>query len=163
MKKTFNAVATREGKWWVVDVDGVGTTQGRTVREAEEMATDLIVAMRRVSPELFQVSIEFRLLGEDGEKVVEARLAQQAAIAAQKGAAAKIRAVLGAMLAAGLSKRDAAHVLGVSPQRVSQLSATGKVEIDKTHQDAEAPAPAGAGERGRTKATTKRPRGLKRS
>lgn len=123
MTNTFSAVATREGKWWVVDVDGVGVTQGRTVREAEEMATDLVTAMRGLKAGEFTVAIEYRLPGADGQKVAEARQAQLAAVAAQKGAAQKIRAVLGTMLAAGLSKRDAAQVLGVSPQRVSQLSA----------------------------------------
>ncbi len=39
------ATAAREGRFWVVDVPGVGVTQGRSVREARAMAADLVEAM----------------------------------------------------------------------------------------------------------------------
>jgi DNA-directed RNA polymerase specialized sigma subunit len=122
VKKTFNAVATREGKWWVVDVDGVGVTQGRTTAEAEGMAVDLVSAMRELPESAFEVKMEFRLPDDTATEIAEARAAQKAAAAATSTAAAKSRQALRGILAAGLSKRDAARVLGVTPQRVSQLS-----------------------------------------
>ena len=39
---TYRAVATREGRWWAVDVEGVGHTQGRDLGEARRMAADLV-------------------------------------------------------------------------------------------------------------------------
>ncbi len=39
---TYRAVATREGRWWAVDVEGVGHTQGRDLIEARRMAADLV-------------------------------------------------------------------------------------------------------------------------
>jgi hypothetical protein len=122
--KTFNAVATREGKWWVVEVEGVGTTQGRTTEEAEFMAADVVVAMLQLDPGEFEVNVVFRLPGDADKQVAEARQANQAATIAQKSAAAAIRTALSMVLAEGISKKDAAHVLGVSPQRVSQLTGT---------------------------------------
>lgn len=126
--KTFNAVATREGKWWVVEVEGVGTTQGRTTDEAEFMAGDLVVAMRQLDPSEFEVDVTFELPGGGDKQVAEAREAQRAATVAMEGAAAKIRAALGVVLAAGISKKDAARLLKVSPQRVTQLS-HGRIKV----------------------------------
>jgi len=57
--KAFTATATREDEWWVVDVEDVGVTQGRTQEEAAHMATDLVVAMRKLDPKDFTVDIEF--------------------------------------------------------------------------------------------------------
>lgn len=44
---TYTAVVSREGRWWIVDVDGVGTTQARNLTEAQEMAVDLIAITQR--------------------------------------------------------------------------------------------------------------------
>jgi hypothetical protein len=43
--KTHQATATREGRFWVVNVPGVGVTWGPTVAEAREMTLDLIAVM----------------------------------------------------------------------------------------------------------------------
>jgi DNA-binding PucR family transcriptional regulator len=121
--KTFEAVATREGKWWVVDVDGVGATQGRTTSEAQEMAEDLVTAMLGVTAKDFVVDIVYRLPDDLAVEFEEARRQQRLAEEAQQRAAAASRKLVHNVLAAGLSKRDAARVLGLSPQRISQLTA----------------------------------------
>ncbi|HEX9335655.1 MAG TPA: hypothetical protein VF892_07205 [Pseudonocardiaceae bacterium] len=41
---TYKASATREGRFWVIEVAGVGVTQGRTVPEAKEMTARQAVA-----------------------------------------------------------------------------------------------------------------------
>lgn len=120
--KTFDAVATREGKWWVVKVDGVGTTQGRTTDEAEQMAIDLVAAMLEIDPSEVEVTIDFHLPGDGDKQVAEAREAHRKALLAMETAAAKIRSALSMVLATGITKKDAARLLRVSPQRVSQLS-----------------------------------------
>ena len=121
--KKFGAVATREGKWWVVEVDGVGATQGRTTAEAQEMAEDLVTAMVEIAPAEFVVDIVYRLPGELALEFEDARRQQRLAEDAQLNAATASRKLVQHMLAAGLSKRDAARVLGLSPQRISQLTA----------------------------------------
>ena len=121
--RKFSAVATREGKWWIVDVDGVGTTQGRTTTEAQEMAEDLVTAMLDIPAGRFEVDIAFTLPDEFSAEFEAARRQQRLAEDAQRKAAAASRQLVQHVLAAGLSKRDAARVLGLSPQRISQLSA----------------------------------------
>lgn len=121
--KKFGAVAKREGKWWVVEVDGVGATQGRTTAEAQEMAEDLVTAMVEIAPTEFVVDIVYRLPGELAVEFEDARRQQRLAEDAQRNAATASRKLVQHVLAAGLSKRDAARVLGLSPQRISQLTA----------------------------------------
>jgi DNA-directed RNA polymerase specialized sigma24 family protein len=119
--KTYSATATREGRWWVVDVPGIGATQGRTTREAERMAVDLVAVMLDVPAEEISISVDFQLAGELADEVRSARQAQRDAEAAQRQAADRSRKAVRRVLAAGLSKQDTARVLGISAQRVSQL------------------------------------------
>jgi hypothetical protein len=120
--KTYNATATREGRWWVVDVPDIGATQGRTTREAERMAADLVAIMLDIPVEQVTVNVNFRLSDELTNEVRIARQAQKDADKAQRDAADRSRAAIRHILAAGLSKQDAARVLGISAQRVSQLA-----------------------------------------
>ncbi|MFC0547001.1 hypothetical protein [Kutzneria chonburiensis] len=87
--KTFDAVATREGKWWVVQVEGVGATQGRTADEAEQMAVDLVVAMLGLEAHEVDVTIDFHLPGDGGKQVAEACEAHCKASVAMEAAAVK--------------------------------------------------------------------------
>lgn len=119
---THTARAVREGKWWVVHVDGVGVTQGRSAAEAHRMAADLVAVMTGVSEDEISVEVEFVLPGPLGEEVAAARAQAREAEQAQRKAAEQVRAALGHILAAGMSKQDAARILSVSPQRISQLT-----------------------------------------
>ena len=122
--KTYEVQATREGRFWLLDVPGVGTTQSRSLREAPEMARSLISVMTGTPESRVRVNVTPALPHKYREEVSAARgaierLAQQ-----------QLEAALQSRLAArhlvhdlGLSGRDAAIVLGVSPQRVSQLIA----------------------------------------
>jgi hypothetical protein len=60
----------REGHFWVVDVSGVGVTQGRTVREARTMASDLVEAMTGKAED---VQVHFELPDDVREAVAHAR------------------------------------------------------------------------------------------
>ena len=66
---TCRAVATREGRWWAVDVEGVGHTQGRDLGEARRMAADLVSIMRGVPEESIEINLVTleQLLGGDDE------------------------------------------------------------------------------------------------
>ncbi len=106
----------------MVEVAGVGVTQGRTTREAERMAADLVAITLDVSAEEVSVDITFQLGGDLAAEVEHVKQAQREAERAQEQAADKSRAVVRRVLAAGLSKQDAARILGVSAQRISQLA-----------------------------------------
>lgn len=130
--KKHRATATREGRFWVIDVPGVGVTQGRTVAEAREMTRDLIAVMTDVSVKDVDVEIAFKVGDVSPGDVQGARRAVVEAARAQERAAQVSRQMVAKLRDAGVSGRDVAGILGISPQRVSQL--TGRVASTAKHQ-----------------------------
>jgi DNA-directed RNA polymerase specialized sigma subunit len=120
--KTYRATASREGKWWIIQVDGIGATQGRTTTEAQRMANDLVAIMEQVPLDDVHVEIEFVIPGKLGQEIKRARQQTRKAEQAQRDAAEKVRQAVGHILSNGMSKQDAARILGVSAQRISQLT-----------------------------------------
>jgi hypothetical protein len=57
--KTYAATARCEDQWWVVEVEGVGVTQGSSTNEVQRMAADLIAAMEGAPLDEIHVEIEF--------------------------------------------------------------------------------------------------------
>lgn len=128
--REFTATATRESKWWVVEVDGVGTTQGRSAAEARAMAKDLVAAMLDVPEDDIEVAVMFEVPGALGQEVREAQEATLEAALAQEQAAIKSRGAVARLKAEGLTGTDIAAVLDLSPQRVSQLAKQPR-EVDR--------------------------------
>jgi hypothetical protein len=58
--KTYRATATREDGLWVVDVHGVGVTQGYTVDEARHLARDYVATMTEVPLDEVRVDVDFQ-------------------------------------------------------------------------------------------------------
>jgi hypothetical protein len=122
MNTTYEARVVREGSWWVADVVGVGATQGRNLDEVRRMVVDLVASMEDVPAESFSVKLDIEVPGVT-EKVSLARQLVDQAARVQQEAAANSRLVVGELRQRGLSVGDVAKVLGVSPQRVSQIAA----------------------------------------
>ena len=123
----FDATASRDGRWWLIEVPGIGATQSRSLAGAEDQARDLVAAVLDVDMEDVSVDV-LPDLGDDvldEVQVVRRRLADAAAAAA---AAADDYRDLATRLVFdhSLTGVDAATVLGVSPQRVSQLLREGE-------------------------------------
>jgi hypothetical protein len=53
----YTATAICEGDYWVIDVQGVGTTQADSVDDIEEMAVDLVTAMTHTAPQDVHVQV----------------------------------------------------------------------------------------------------------
>jgi hypothetical protein len=53
----YTATAICEGDYWVIDVQGVGTTQAESVDDIEEMAIDLVTAMTHTAPQDVHVQV----------------------------------------------------------------------------------------------------------
>lgn len=120
MTTTYKATAELDdANWWIITVDGVGVTQARSVREAEEMAIDLVYAM--TDEEGADVDITFS--GGPFDEIEPLRRKQEVAETLMAEASTDMRALVAKLLEVGLHKADVARVLKVSPQRVSQLSA----------------------------------------
>ena len=123
--KTYHVRAKRWEHGWELHIEGVGVTQSRTLWDAEEMARDLINRREELPGDAFTVTVAPDIGGGLDEESRAAREAVNAADRAQRQAAAQSRAAARRLRQAGLSGRDIAKVLNVSPQRVSQLLRTG--------------------------------------
>lgn len=118
---TYKVRARRWERGWELHIEDVGVTQSHTLRDAERMVCDYISLDTGAEPGSFAVEITPEIGGELGERTAAARRAVAAAERAQRDAAASSRAVARQLHGAGLNGRDIAAVLGVTPQRVSQL------------------------------------------
>ncbi|GAB3241797.1 hypothetical protein [Kineosporia babensis] len=118
---TVEVSAQREGKWWVLRMaDGV--TQAKSLGDVDEMVRDYVSLMRDVPAERVRVDLVSIDPGSGMAVQVEgAKRAQEEAEQAQKVAARAIRDTAKALKQSGLAGLEVARVLGVSPQRVSQL------------------------------------------
>ncbi len=124
MKAT--AVAQRAGKWWAVTVPEVGSgihTQARRLDQVAGQAADAVASVLEIPADEVKVSV-VPVLAEDVEAAVAAaRAASSIAAEAQAQASARMREAVARLLRdQDLTVRDAATLLGVSHQRVAQLS-----------------------------------------
>lgn len=119
---TYNVRATRSGRYWALEIEGLGVTQSRSLgRDADNMIRDYVSLLTDVDED----SVEYTLTTEVGNgldaEAAAARKAAREADEAVRKAAARNRAAAKHLCAAGLTGRDTAAVLGITPQRVSQL------------------------------------------
>ena len=123
--KKYQAVARRDGRFWLVDVEGVGLTQGRNLQDARDMAADLVETMTGKPGDInFIVDLPAPLAAGLGKAKADIRQAEQAL----QQAAEEVRRVAAALRTTqGLTGKDVAFVLEVSEQRASQLLSTSKV------------------------------------
>ena len=122
MTKTYEVLAKRWRRGWELHIAGVGVTQARSLADAEGMARDYIALDLDVSEDSFDVRITPEVGGGVDEKVRRTRDEIRTAALAQSRAAESSRALVSELKGLGLSGKDMAAVLGISPQRVSQLA-----------------------------------------
>jgi hypothetical protein len=121
--KTYTVHAKRWERGWELHVDGVGVTQSHGLTDAPSMVRSYIQMMTGNAPDTFDIDVIPHIGSGLDEAARGARDAVRQAEEAQRRAAAKSRSVARRLRAQGLSGRDIAAVLRVSPQRVSQLLA----------------------------------------
>lgn len=120
-RKTYDVTAKRWKRGWELHIDGVGVTQSRSLAEAESMVRDYVGEMLNIDPESVRVNMTITVDRVLDEEVIEMRRLLEVAKQAQETASAASRRTIRALSDKGLSGRDIARVLEVSPQRVSQL------------------------------------------
>jgi plasmid maintenance system antidote protein VapI len=96
----------------------------RRLSAAERTVRDFVADHDAVSPRSVRVRITVVLGSALDEEITSVRAAVDHAERAQREAAARSRGLALRLRAAGLTGADIAVVLGVSPQRVSQLMRT---------------------------------------
>ena len=130
MRQTYRAVAVRDGRWWFLQVPGEQGvfTQVRRLDQAEAMLREVIGLMRKVPEDSFDVVVEPDLssIGELRPVIERAIQEREHAAVAQESASAAIREAVAQIRASGFTTRDAGALVGVSPQRISQLATAGQ-------------------------------------
>lgn len=119
---TQTAVVTREGKWWVAEVEPLGyATQARRLTEIPGQVADLIETLTGATTE--DVTIEIRLPANVQAHLEEASRLREQAARSQHDAARHAREAVKLLAGEGLTVRDIGAALGISHQRVQQLKA----------------------------------------
>lgn len=124
MAKVYDATAVREGTWWIITVPELdAVTQARHVREIDTMATGLITALLDLDEGEVKVNVTITLPEAVTTSWAEADKLQAEVETAQRRAAALRREAVKILLDDGhLSQAEAGTLLGVSHQRVQQLT-----------------------------------------
>lgn len=118
----YTVHAKRAGKYWELHIDGAGVTQSRSLgSDADEMIRSYVSMTCDVPADTVTYSLIPEIAADLDAEAAAARRAARDAEAAVNVAAARNRAAARHLREAGLTGRDTAVVLGVSPQRISQL------------------------------------------
>lgn len=121
------AKATRSGEWWAVEVPEFpgAFTQAKRLDQVADVAAAAVADLAGVDVSEVEVAIE-PVLDADVLAVVRgARDAAEEAVVVQAKASSAMRdAVTALRVSQHLTTRDAAILLGISHQRVAQLSET---------------------------------------
>lgn len=117
----YHATVELDGRFWFVQVEGVGATQARHLRELDSMVTDLVqIKVGNVEDEV-QVDYTFVLPGSAQEHLDQARNLRAEAERLQSEATAELRSAATELRESSLPYRDIGRLIGVSHQRVQQL------------------------------------------
>lgn len=123
----YIATAARSAVGWELDVQGFGVAACRRLTGAREAVLDLVEEVTGARPA--GASIRIRLAGELGDAMAEVRDAARVARRAQEYAVSVNRSFVASLLRDGCNQNEVALILGVTPQRASQLAHS--VELDK--------------------------------
>ena len=131
---TYTARSRRSGAWWAIDVPELPGvySQARRLDRVESMARDAIALFLDVDPATLEIRVETNLpsdLRRDVDALGRLRAEADRVQAESSGA---MRNLTHELLGRGLSVRDAAAILGISHQRVSQLVHTESERVPGT-------------------------------
>jgi hypothetical protein len=122
----YDVRVTRDGRWWMIEVPEIDQiTQTRRVSEIEEMARSLIAISTDTPLADVRVhisSIAVPTLGDIARAAHQIEDLRDEARRLEVKAAKAAQQFARELTSHGIPVRDAAELLGVSPQRVSQLT-----------------------------------------
>jgi wyosine [tRNA(Phe)-imidazoG37] synthetase (radical SAM superfamily) len=119
---TRNVTIEREGKYWLVRIDGTdGLTQARYFDEVELMAREYISLAEDVT--IDQVEIGAITVQGASSRIAEAARERQQARELEAAATRKIREVATELHSRSVPLKEIGAILGVSHQRAHQLIA----------------------------------------
>jgi DNA-directed RNA polymerase specialized sigma24 family protein len=132
--RTLAARAYRDGKWWTIEIPELTSAsprggdsrvmavgQARNVKEIQAAAVDLAAVWLDVDERTIAVNVTIVIPEAAAELFAQAKKNEETAREAVSDAARQLREAVRALTADGLSQADAARILDLSPQRISQL------------------------------------------
>ena len=119
----LTAIAQRSGDWWAVEVPQIPGlfTQARRLDQIPDMVLDAASLLLERPETDFEVLIDPQLPAEDESYVKSALTATAHLREAQQAATKESRQTARHLRERGLTVRDAAVLMNVSPQKISQL------------------------------------------
>lgn len=123
--KTYRVVAERHDKWWLLEVPEIPGTfsQVRRLDQVDEWIRDAISLMLEIPEDSFNIDLDVRLPKDELAELRAVKAAQKAVTQAQEESSTRTKSLVAKLKDEGLTVRDIGTMLGVSYQRVSQLSA----------------------------------------
>ena len=115
------AGAERSGNWWAVEVPEIPGlfTQARRLDQVDGMVRD---AARMLGREVGMVTVDPKLSEEDERMIDELLAARREATEARAKASRLTAGAVDALRGQGMTVRDVADIIGITPQRVSALA-----------------------------------------
>lgn len=115
------AAAERSGNWWAVEVPEIPGlfTQARRLDQIDGMVRD---AARMLGREVGMVTVDPKLSEEDERMIDELLAARREATEARAKASRLTAGAVDALRGQGMTVRDVADIIGITPQRVSALA-----------------------------------------
>lgn len=115
------ARATRSNKWWAIDVPEIPGlfTQARRLDQVEAMVKD---AAKILDYNIESVTVEPVLTQAETEMLMSLTEAKAQANQAQNLASNLMRTTVATLHNEGMTMRDVAQLIGITPQRVSALT-----------------------------------------
>ncbi|MEV7042519.1 hypothetical protein [Amycolatopsis sp. NPDC051061] len=148
MTDVYTVTAKRWTRGWELHIDGVGVTQAGTLSKAADVAREYIAFAMDIDDETsFEVDVVPQLDTKLADQVRSARAQVKDAERRLRDAAAKQREVAKKLGKSGLSGREIAAVLGLTPQRVSQLIGASARKVGVAQRTLAARTAASKGER----------------
>ena len=133
-RRTLAARAYRDGKWWTIEIPELTSAsprggdsrimavgQARNVKDIQAAAVDLAAVWLDVDESDIAVNVTIEIPEAAAELFAQAKKNEETARQAVSEAARQWREAVRTLTADGLSQADAARILDLSPQRISQL------------------------------------------
>lgn len=126
--KTYEAEAHRHGWHWRLTIPGVmeGFYIAKSLSEARAIARAIICALTGVDKS--EVTVSVRVVGKEADMAASVVKMRAEAKAAAVKANAAVKEAVDTLVAGGLSHRDIATLLELSPGRIGQLISVGDEE-----------------------------------
>ena len=123
---TYQVTATRDGDWWSLVASDVGgrevASQSRRLDQADAAIREAIALVLDVEDDAFDVDITPELERVDvSEETLEVLALRRELAELSDRARRRTPAAVAELRAAGLTVRDVAQLLGVTPSRISQI------------------------------------------